>query len=166
MSCASVRLYHVELLGDSSSAQLLHAVADVTEAGVVVLGVLLRKVINVAQRTVLERGKRKGAGGGERALTAGTATSCQRKAANLIGPSAAATAQTHWESFGGSGEGFGPGLLTLRTTSQLLSLIRSRVQPLSRRGQRHFQRRHDGVVFQERVCSPCFKLCCKRDKAN
>lgn len=55
-----MRLYHVELLGDSSSAQLLHAVADVTEAGVVVLRVLLGKVINVAQRTILERERERG----------------------------------------------------------------------------------------------------------
>lgn len=53
MNCAFVRFYHIELLGDSSSAQLLHAVADVAEAGVVVLRVLLGKVINVTQRTIL-----------------------------------------------------------------------------------------------------------------
>lgn len=47
--------HHVELLGDASPAQLLHAVADVAEAGVVVVGVLLGKVIYVPQRTILER---------------------------------------------------------------------------------------------------------------
>lgn len=49
--------HHVQLLGDASPAQLLHAVADVAEAGVVVVGVLLGKVIYVAQRTVLQRDK-------------------------------------------------------------------------------------------------------------
>lgn len=49
--------HHVELLGDVSPAQLLHALADVAEAGVVVVGVLLGKVIYVTQRTILERDK-------------------------------------------------------------------------------------------------------------
>lgn len=49
--------HHVELLGDASPAQLLHALADVAEAGVVVVGVLLGKVIYVTQRTILERDK-------------------------------------------------------------------------------------------------------------
>lgn len=48
-------IHHVKLLGHASFAQLLHAVADVTEAGVVVLRVLLGKVIYVAKRTILER---------------------------------------------------------------------------------------------------------------
>lgn len=47
--------YHVELLGDSAFAQLLHAVAHVTKAGVVVLRVFLSKVIYVAQGTILKR---------------------------------------------------------------------------------------------------------------
>lgn len=87
-----VCFYHVKLLGDSSSAQLLHAVADVAEAGVVVLRVLLGKVIYVAQRTILEGGKE----GGER-FTQRAATSCKRKADNLIGQNAA-TAESHLES--------------------------------------------------------------------
>ena len=52
-----MQFYHVKLLGDSSFAKLLHAVTDVTEAGVVVLRVLLGKVIYVAQRTILQRGR-------------------------------------------------------------------------------------------------------------
>lgn len=86
--------YHVKLLGDSSSAQLLHAVADVAEAGVVVLRVLLGKVIYVTKRTILERGRE----GGDR-FTQRAATSCKRKADNHIGQNAA-TAESHLESLG------------------------------------------------------------------
>ena len=53
--CVKACMYHVKLLGDSAFAQLLHAVAHVAEAGVVVLRVLLGKVIYVAQGTILKR---------------------------------------------------------------------------------------------------------------
>lgn len=70
--------HHVELLGDASSAQLLHAVADVAEAGVVVLRVLLGKVIYVTERTILEKREERGL------FIQGTLTSCKRKADYLI----------------------------------------------------------------------------------
>lgn len=50
-------VYHVELLGHSSLAQLLHTVADVAEAGVVVFRVFLSEIIYVAQGTILSRGR-------------------------------------------------------------------------------------------------------------
>lgn len=87
-------IYHIKLLGDPSSAQLLHAVADVTKAGVVVLRVLLSKVIYVTQRTILERGEE-----GRERFTQGAESSCKRKADNVSGQNAS-PADNHLESVG------------------------------------------------------------------
>lgn len=141
--------YHVKLLGDSSSAQLLHAVADVTEAGVVVLRVLLGKVIYVTQRTILERGKE----GGER-FTQGAATSCKRKADNLIGQNAA-TAETHLESWRiweekGLQQVFerdfssANKITAALTSSELYST-------LLQCGKQYLRRKHNNLVFQNVV---------------
>lgn len=47
------RTHHVQVLGNPPLAQLLHLLAHVGEVGVVVVCILLRQVIDVAQGAVL-----------------------------------------------------------------------------------------------------------------
>lgn len=54
--------HHIEVLGNSPFPKLLHPLTNIREAGIVIIRILLRQVVNVSQGTILR-------GGGERKKT-------------------------------------------------------------------------------------------------
>lgn len=90
---------------------------------------------------------------GEERFTQGAATSCQRKADNLIGQNAA-TAETHLEKFGDLGGEKGSNkFLTQISNSEMkfaAALAHSELYTtLFQRGKQYFKRRHNNYVLQE-----------------
>jgi hypothetical protein len=58
-TCPEPLTHHIQVLGNTPLPQLLHPLAHVRDAGVVIICVLLRQVVDVSQWTILT-GKREG----------------------------------------------------------------------------------------------------------